>query len=330
MTIRDPERRIRVETVVPASIDSVWDAWTTEDGIRSFLAPACHVEARIDGPYEIYFAPELPPGQRGSEGMRILAMQPPHLLSFTWNAPPHLPNIRGQRTAVVVRLAAEDEEHTHVSLIHTGWGEGDDWDAAFRYFERAWGQVVLPRLRHRHAHGPIDWENPPSQGAKGSSPPPGPSVTIRLATAGDFDGVGRVFAQENAHHAHLLPDRFRIADPIMTPEWYADVLADANTALFVAEGETGIVGLLMAASHKSGNDPIEQPRVTVYVEEVAVLASHRGHGIGRQLMEQAARWAEARGASSVELDVWEANESARAFYKALGYEMIRRRMARQL
>ena len=140
------ERVIREEIMVEAPIDEVWWAWTTAEGIRSFFAPACKVEPRVNGAYEIFFDLEAEPGLRGGEGMRFLALQPPHLLSFTWNAPPSLPTVRGQMTHVVVRLAEAGSGQTHVTLSHDGWGDGGEWDEAFTYFSRAWGQVVLPRL----------------------------------------------------------------------------------------------------------------------------------------------------------------------------------------
>lgn len=51
--------------------------------------------------------------------------------------------------------------HSLVTLIHTGWGEGGEWDDAFTYFERAWGDIVLHRLQHRFENGPVDWSDPP-------------------------------------------------------------------------------------------------------------------------------------------------------------------------
>ena len=158
----DDERVVRAEIRVDAGIDEVWDAWTTANGIRSFFAPACNVELRVNGAYEMFFDPDTEPGMRGGEGMRILALQPKRMLSFTWNAPPHLPTVRPQRTHVVVRLQDEAHNRTRVTLVHDGWGEGDEWNQAFAYFDRAWALIVLPRLRHRFAVGPIDWDNPPS------------------------------------------------------------------------------------------------------------------------------------------------------------------------
>jgi len=134
---RDPDRAIRGDVVVDAGIDEAWDAWTTEDGVRSFFAPGCHIEPEVDGLYEIFFNPAAEPGQRGGDGMRILAFEPPKLLAFTWNAPLDMPHVRAQRTSVVVRFADTGAGRTRVSLTHTGWGEGEEWDRAFAYFTRA-------------------------------------------------------------------------------------------------------------------------------------------------------------------------------------------------
>jgi len=141
---------------LPAPIDDVWAAWTTEDGLTSFLAPACRVSCVPDGPYEIYFDPDAPEGRRGSEGMRVLAVEAPRFLSFTWNGPPSLPRIRAQRTWVEIRLESQ-REGCRLTLVNGGYGEGPDWIEAHRYFRRAWGNVVIPRLRRYLDHGPVDW-----------------------------------------------------------------------------------------------------------------------------------------------------------------------------
>jgi uncharacterized protein YndB with AHSA1/START domain len=103
------EKSISAEIQVPASLGDVWDAWTTEAGIRSFFAPACDIDIRPDGKYEIFFDPGAPEGKRGGEGLRVMSVQPMTMLSFTWNAPPHLPEVRGLRTHVVIRLMSVKE-----------------------------------------------------------------------------------------------------------------------------------------------------------------------------------------------------------------------------
>lgn len=141
---------------VPAAAVRVWEAWTTREGILSFLAPDARIDARVGGPFEIYFDPLAPAGTRGADDMRFMALQPPTMLSFDWNAPPDLAEARAQRTFVMVRLRVVSAELTHVHLHHTGWGDGGQWDEAHAYFDRAWG-FVLDSLRHRFEHGPVDW-----------------------------------------------------------------------------------------------------------------------------------------------------------------------------
>ena len=161
-----PDRAILADTLVLADLTRVWHAWTTEAGVRTFFAPGCRIDLRPGGAYEMYFSPESPPGQRGGEGCQLLAVQPEKMLSFTWNNPPSLPEVRGQFTHVLIWFWADRESATRVTLVHDGWGMGCEWDRAFAYFAKAWKRVVLPRLAYRFEYGPVDWDAPPdfSQG----------------------------------------------------------------------------------------------------------------------------------------------------------------------
>jgi uncharacterized protein YndB with AHSA1/START domain len=151
------ERTITKQVLVKAPVEAVWQAWTTSEGIKSFFAPDARVEARPDGPFEIYFNPYAPPGAKGGDDMRFLALQPQRMLSFTWNAPPYFPEIRSQRTYVTVRMHPAGAGETHVSLSHGGWGDGGQWDQVYDYFDKAWGNV-LANLQKRFVDGPIDWK----------------------------------------------------------------------------------------------------------------------------------------------------------------------------
>ena len=150
------ERRVVKEVVVKAPPEAVWKAWSTSEGVATFFAPEARVEARPDGPFEVYMNPYAQPGMKGADQMRVLGVQENRMITFSWNAPPHLPEARSQRTFVTVRLQPEGSSETRVRLTHVGWGEGGEWDKAHAYFDRAWG-AVLANLQKRFAEGPIDW-----------------------------------------------------------------------------------------------------------------------------------------------------------------------------
>lgn len=152
------QRTIRKEVTVAAPLAEVWKAWTTTEGAKTFFAPEANIEAVVGGPYELYFAPSQPAGRRGSEGCKVHSVVPMKLLAFAWNAPPVIPALRnsGVHTVVYVELEEAGPEQTRVTMTHTGWGVGEDWDKAYQYFDRAW-DAVLGNLRYRFAVGPVEW-----------------------------------------------------------------------------------------------------------------------------------------------------------------------------
>lgn len=176
VTVDDPPHRVLaaaegaladvdivVERTLPAPRAAVWAAWTTAQALGTWFGSDARMALCVGGPFEILFAgtQQLPSGragrddfygpertERGSEGCKVLSFVPGRLLSFSWNAPPHLTHTRAQLTWVVVELADLAGETT-LRLTHTGWpaaGFGPDghpeWPQTRDYFAQAWPRVV--------------------------------------------------------------------------------------------------------------------------------------------------------------------------------------------
>ena len=134
-------RSLVLETVVAASRRDVWAAWASTDGINSWWSPpGSNIELRVGGPFELYFDADADPGSQGSEGCVYLGYVTNEMISFTWNAPPHLV-LRESHTWVVITFS-DSPTGTDVHLVHTGFGQGDDWDAYMVYFQNAWTYVL--------------------------------------------------------------------------------------------------------------------------------------------------------------------------------------------
>jgi len=133
--------------VIPLDLETIWKKWTTHQGLKTFIGVDNKVELRPGGPYEIYFLKDNPEGTRGGEGNQVLSFLPQKMLSFTWNAPPSIPEIRhhAHKTWVVVQFEKVDADHTKVTLDHLGWLAGAKWDETYDYFDRAW-DIVLTSL----------------------------------------------------------------------------------------------------------------------------------------------------------------------------------------
>ena len=125
--------------------------WASAEGLaRWWIRAGMEVDLRVGGPFELYFDQHQPEGSRGSEGCKYLGYVPGEMISFTWNAPPHLP-LRSSNTWVVITFHGTHRGTTKVRLVHTGFLEGPDWDDYMEYFDKAWG-MVLHRQQTMHEH----------------------------------------------------------------------------------------------------------------------------------------------------------------------------------
>jgi len=154
---------------------------------------------------------------------------------------------------------------------------------------------------------------------------------IRAARLEDYDRLSAVFQQGDRLHTSALPDVFRIPEgPARSIDYIADLLNSEKSAVLVAEVQGRIVGAVSVTIHEAPALPVMVPRRFAVISDVVVVRGFRHQGIGRMLMEQAQGWARARGVGQVELNVWEFNRGALAFYSKLGYRTASRRLRKSL
>ncbi len=151
------DKRITKQVTVSIPLAEVWRLWTTAQGLQGFFAPHCEIGLWPGETLNIWFFPDNPPGTRGAEDLEVLSILPERMLSFEWDAPPHLPEVRGHRNWVVMLFDPVDDGTTAVTLHHLGWLEGEQWDQAYAYFQDAW-DVVMGRFEGCVKDGPVDWE----------------------------------------------------------------------------------------------------------------------------------------------------------------------------
>jgi uncharacterized protein YndB with AHSA1/START domain len=138
-----------LELTIPAPLSDVWKAFSTSDGLMTWLTPSATVDLRPGGEWICHF----PGGSIG--GGTILSFAPQQELVISALAPDKFPNVRSHRTTAKFSFEARGSS-TLVRLTQTGWQDGDEWNKAYEYL--AVGNVqLLATLHHRFVSGPIDW-----------------------------------------------------------------------------------------------------------------------------------------------------------------------------
>jgi uncharacterized protein YndB with AHSA1/START domain len=150
-TSSDP-KRLDFSVTVPATIDQVWDAFTTVPGMVSWLAPQAAVDPQRGGKWEVSFGPGS-----STAGGTVELVQPKSLLAIAAMAPDRFPTVRRERTDAVFEFTPAGPNATTVRLAQTGWKQGAEWDQAFDYLSRG-NAELLEALYHRFAVGPMNWK----------------------------------------------------------------------------------------------------------------------------------------------------------------------------
>jgi len=105
-----------------------------------------------------------------------------------------------------------------------------------------------------------------------------------------------------------------------------DRLRIVGDRVFVAELEGQVVGL----AHLQVTPAIERDRPAGKLGALIVDEAHRGHGVGRALVEAVEREARLRGCELVFLTTSDRRDDAHVFYERVGFEQTGRRYGRTL
>ena len=151
-------------------------------------------------------------------------------------------------------------------------------------------------------------------------------VRVRLATLEDYAGFVAVAGETHAHHVAAVPRVFRSVDVAVPEEYFAQLVTGDDSDIIIAEVSGSIVGYAVLL-HRHVAREMLVPRTYAHIENFGVSAAYRREGIGRQLIEACVVRAREHGATSLELDCWEANQEAIAFYTSLGMRVTRRYFA---
>jgi ribosomal protein S18 acetylase RimI-like enzyme len=89
--------------------------------------------------------------------------------------------------------------------------------------------------------------------------------------------------------------------------------------VLVAELDGAVVGFVTVLTRYRSPEPDDDPAEHGFVSDLVVLATHRGRGLGRQLLRAAEARARKAGARALRLSVKAGNAGALALYAAEGF-----------
>ena len=152
-------------------------------------------------------------------------------------------------------------------------------------------------------------------------------AVLRRGTAADLASLEPLWVSVHHRHAEAMPELAPYVDDQQT--WaarsalYAELLAKPDTVLLLASTDGELVGYGLAHVMPAGDTWVADTWRTGdrigEIESLAVLPSHRGRGIGTQLLAGLERELRATGVRDLIIGVLPGNEAAIRLYQRHGF-----------
>ncbi len=151
-------------------------------------------------------------------------------------------------------------------------------------------------------------------------------VIIRFAGAEDLYRVNELRRQVNELHVAGKPEVFKPGFCSELRDYIHAIWEDPNKQIVVAEANGSISGFAVLNHIVRPENPFMFERDFLDVDEFGVDLNSRRQGIAAEMIRFIRDYAEKQGLRRLELNMWEFNRGALAFYETAGFRTYRRYM----
>ena len=138
------------EGIVKGSVKEVWTAFTTKEGIQSWMVPIADIDLKVGGLMRTSYNPKGKIGDKGTIENTILSYHPHRMLSIrATKAPESFPFKNAiQKMWTVIYLTPVGENQTKVEVISMGFTEDEESQKMRKHFDFG-NAYTLKKLQER-------------------------------------------------------------------------------------------------------------------------------------------------------------------------------------
>lgn len=153
------ERVQRLEIVLPASIEEVWQTVSTSQGWMTFMAPNVEMELKPGGKFHSHYTYGAKIGDPGTIYNTVQAYVPLKMIALKIGLNELFPKEAREAGTLhaVMMLEPISPKETKVSEILVGFGKGSAWDTTWKFFDRG-NRYTFAEMYKRFTTGPFDWK----------------------------------------------------------------------------------------------------------------------------------------------------------------------------
>lgn len=151
-------------------------------------------------------------------------------------------------------------------------------------------------------------------------------MVIRFAKEDELERINVLRKQVNDLHVEGKPDVFKPGFNEELQNYVYYIFKDPEQKIVVADKDGEICGFAILHHIYKPENLFMKVRDFLDIDEFCVDEKHRREGIATGMVEFIKNFAIEQGYHRLELNMWEFNQDALAFYEAAGFETFRRYM----
>ena len=149
---------------------------------------------------------------------------------------------------------------------------------------------------------------------------------VRQARENELERVNELRMQVNALHVAGKPEVFKPGFPEKLRNYIYAIHKDPEQFIAVAVKDGTICGFAVLHHINRPENPFMKERDFLDIDEFCVDEAFRRQGVASEMIDFIREFAKEKGFHRIELNMWEFNQDALAFYEAAGFQTFRRYM----
>ena len=153
---------------------------------------------------------------------------------------------------------------------------------------------------------------------------------IRFAKETELEEINKLRKQVNDLHVKGKPEIFKAGFSEELKNYVYDVFYNERNKIVVCDCDGIIAGYAILNHISKPESPFSYARDFLDIDEFCVDVHYRRQGIATQMIQYIQDYAKNEDFTRIELNMWEFNQEALAFYESIGFTTYRRYMEMKL
>ncbi len=133
------EKVLQLSIVVPIGIDETWKLFTTDEGLKKWIAPIAKIDMKTGGSIKTNYDVNKTIDDTSTIRLDIINYIEYQLLTLKVNLNGNFPEEarrEDKNLQEILQFEKISDKETKITSSMVGWGKGSHWDKAYAFFER--------------------------------------------------------------------------------------------------------------------------------------------------------------------------------------------------